>query len=101
MSDHPTPSDFFGRAPLADDVVIRWAEMLGYYERLASADPLLSVEEIGRDWSGRPLVALSIGGGQPAPGRRAIAITAGIHANELGGSQMMPDLVRELLTTRR
>lgn len=75
--------------------------MLDYYERLSNSDPRLAIREIGRDWSGTPLVALSLGAGEPSSGRRAIAITAGIHANELGGGQLMPGLVHELLTSQQ
>jgi hypothetical protein len=75
--------------------------MLAYYARLAAVEPRLRVQEIGRDWSGQPLAALSIGSREPTPSRRAIVITSGTHAHELGGGQLMPELVHELLTTRQ
>lgn len=93
----PTPIDAFGRVPLDDDV-IRWPEMLAYYERLAELDDRLTVEQIGRDWSGQPLVMLTITSRSEKP-RRIMAITASIHADELGGAQMLPGLIHELLTT--
>lgn len=99
MSHLPEPSQVFKRRPLADDVVIRWSEMLAYFQLLADGDSSLTLHSIGSDWTGQPLVMLSLGGRAPSPARTALAITAGIHANELGGPQSLPGIVFELLTT--
>ena len=95
----PSPAHFFGRVPLSDDVVIRWSEMIAYFERLRAFDDRFALETIGVDHAGLPLVLLTIGAGNPDRSRTVVAITAGIHAHELGGGQLMPDLVFDLLTT--
>ena len=94
----PTPATFFKRTPLGDDVVIRWSEMIAYFELLGDIDNRMSVETIGRDSRGQPLLLLIIGSPHPSPARTTLAITAGIHAHELAGSQLMPGLVYDLLT---
>src|SRR4051794_34284662 len=99
MPSLPSPEAFFGRRPLAEDVVIRWSEMIAYFERLSGADPRLVVQTIGQDRSGRPLIMLVLGRERRETVRAVVAITAAIHAHELAGSQMMPAFVFDLLTS--
>jgi hypothetical protein len=94
----PSPAHFFGRVPLSDDVVIRWTEMIAYFERLRAFDDRLAIETIGHDHAGLPLLLLTIGTDDSKETRTNVAITAGVHAHELGGGQLMPDLVFDLLT---
>jgi len=94
------PTEFFGRAPLSDDVIIRWQEMNAYFDVLRASCDRLSIETIGSDWSGQPLLLLKIGPDAPSAQRRTVAVTAGIHAHELAGAQLMPDLLFDLLTSQ-
>lgn len=118
----------FGATPGDDRVLIDWDEMSSWLEHICHLSPHLSLQELGTSTEGRPMsmvVASSpetLGqldtiiaarselkrtanfsedastAGAKAGTTPVILITAGIHATEVGGVQMMPGFIRDLTT---
>jgi hypothetical protein len=128
-TDITTAASFFGRTPGADRTLIDWPEMIAWFELLARHSPRLHVESIGEATEGGDMLLLALSSEETiaslgevrqrrdalaedvclcdpanAHGRRAgdktvVLLTAGIHATEVGGVQLMPELVAELATS--
>jgi len=122
----PSAEAFFGRIPGADRTLIDWPDMLAWFEALARVSPRLCVESIGQATEGGEMVLLTISSpdtiadldavrerraalaepellrhsshddGRLAGDKTVVLLTAGIHATEVGGVQLMPELVAEL-----
>lgn len=122
-----TPEQRFGFSMGADRRLVRWPAMLDYFRSLAERSDRLLYEELGVV-DGQPLVLLTISSptnlarlaelrdvqAQLADPRGAVAvaerqrlldagrciclITCSIHATEVGGVQMTPELVHQLVT---
>jgi hypothetical protein len=122
-----SPEAYFGHVMGADRRLVRWADMLAYFQQLAAASDRLCYEQIGLATEGQPFVLLTISApenlarleryrevqarladprrtdpdaaaGLIAEGRCVLLLTCSIHATEVGGVQMTPELVYELLT---
>lgn len=121
----------FGAEPGADQVLIDWEPMCAWFDSLAEASLHLLSEVIGESTDGREMRLLTISSpdtierideirstrdaltdhnlltdpehahGRQAGTKPVLLITAGIHATEVGGVQMMPALVRDLVTLER
>ncbi|HVL25708.1 MAG TPA: M14 family zinc carboxypeptidase, partial [Thermomicrobiales bacterium] len=122
----PSIETFFGRTPGADRTLIDWPEMLAWFEEIERASPRLRMESIGQATDGGEMVLLTIAdpatigaldsvrdrrraladeallrdpaneNGRLAGDKTVVLLTAGIHATEVGGVQLMPELVADL-----
>jgi hypothetical protein len=122
----PTAETFFGRMPGADRTLIDWPEMLAWFAEIERASPRLRMESIGQATEGGEMVLLTIADpatiaaldevrerrraltdeallrdpahadGRLAGDKTVVLLTAGIHATEVGGVQLMPELVADL-----
>lgn len=118
----------FSETPGDDHVLIDWEPMCSWFDDLADVSPMIHVETIGESTHGRELKLICISSAETIStldevreSRRNLAnaalladpdfaqgfsagtkpillITAGIHATEVGGVQMMPALVRDLVS---
>lgn len=118
----------FGTQPGEDRVLIDWDEMCDWLDQITHVSPWLSMETIGLSTEGREMrmvIASSPetladldairskrlqlrntsnyhteepGTGELAGTKPVVLITAGIHATEVGGVQMMPEFIRDLAT---
>lgn len=121
----------FGAAPGEDRVLIDWDEMCDWLDQITAVSPWLTMQTIGTSTEGNELrlvIASSpetlreldeiqgkrlllkrtssfqeessheenIAGNKPI-----VLVTAGIHATEVGGVQMMPGFIRDLATDPR
>ena len=122
-----TPEEHFGFALGSDRRLVRWSAMLRYFQSLAEASDRLRYAELGVI-DGQPLILLTISAHENLEreeelreiqahladprrilesharqrlletGRAVCLITCSIHATEVGGVQMTPDLVHRLVT---
>jgi len=124
--DVPSPEDFFGHIMGADRKLVRWDRIVDYFMELDKS-PMVKVTELGNSTEGNPFIAafitseenmgrldeirekswvLSHPKGVPAEdlermvseGKAVVAMTMSIHATEVGGTQMAPELAWELIT---
>ena len=116
----------FGASPGEDRVLIDWDEMCSWLDQISQVSPHLAVQTLGASTEGKELrmviasapetlrelgnfqadrqrlknVSTYDADGSVADKFKAtkpiILITAGIHATEVGGVQMMPGLIRDL-----
>jgi hypothetical protein len=121
-----TAEAFFGKTPGADRTLVDWLEMLSWFESLERRSPRLRMESIGQSTGGGEMVLLTMStpetiatlgdarrvrahllddqrlrdpafdDGRLAGEKTVVLMTAGIHATEVGGVQLMPDLVANL-----
>lgn len=123
----PRPAEFFGFEPGADYHLVDSEEMVRYFRTLEEASDRVVVEEIGKTAQGRPIIValisspenlarreeyrginkrLALARGLSDEDAAALAqkgvatvwIDGGLHAMELGGSQLMPALAYWLIT---
>lgn len=123
----PSPEAWFGFRPRAERKLARWPQLLAYFRALAAASDRVIVEDLGPATLGQPLALLTVSSAQNlarrdeirdiqqrlvdparrtpadldrliADGRCVCLITAGIHATEVGGPLMTPELVFHLAT---
>lgn len=125
----PTAASFFGKTPGADRTLIGWPQMVAWFELLARNSPRLCVESLGEATEGGDMVLLVLSSeetiasladirqrrsclthdaslvdpanahGRLAGDKTVVLLTAGIHATEVGGVQLMPELVADLATS--
>jgi len=125
----PTPREHFGFDIGADRKLANWDQLTAYFERLAEASPRVTVDTLGPSTIGQPFVMLTITSpanharleelrqiqeklADPRlvasedeleelldQGRTVVLITQGIHASEVGASQMSANLAYELATS--
>jgi hypothetical protein len=128
MAEHlPKPEDYFGFQMGTDRSLARWPDMLGYFQRAAATSGRVRYEVLGPATNGQPLVLLTISSPEnlarlahyrsiqarladprslpddEAPGllrdaKTTVLITCSIHATEVGGVQMTPELLYDLVT---
>ncbi len=124
--DIPSPEDFYGHIMGADRKLVRWDRVVEYFMEL-NKSPMVKVTELGNSTEGNPFIVafitseenmgrleeiremswrLSHPKGVPveevekavSDGKAVVAMTMSIHATEVGGTQMAPELAWELVT---
>ncbi|MGE0159553.1 MAG: M14 family zinc carboxypeptidase [Gemmatimonadales bacterium] len=125
----PTPREHFGFEIGADRKLANWDALTAYFERLAEASPRVTVDTLGLATAGSPFVMLTITSPENharldelraiqdkladprlieseaeleslfEQGRTIVLITQGIHASEVGASQMSANLAYELASS--
>jgi len=123
----PTPESFFGFRLGTDFKMAHWTDMVRYYETLEKASDRMKVVNMGPTTMGHPFLALFIsspqniarledyrrmnatlsdprGHGDPElerlvlDGKAVVLQSMSLHATEIGGSQMAPEFVYDLLS---
>ena len=122
----PAPREHFGFEIGSDRKLANWDALTAYFDLLARASPRLVLDTLGLSTDGRPFVMLTITSPENharlddlrqiqdklsdprlveseaeletlfAQGRTVVLITQGIHATEVGASQMSANLAYEL-----
>jgi hypothetical protein len=127
MSGLQTPEERFGYQMGADRKLVRWADMLAYFQDIAAASDRVRYEQLGVATEGQPFVMLTISAPENLrrrdyyreiqnkladprgladeeadrlirAGKAIVLTTCSIHATEVGAVQMTPELVYELAT---
>lgn len=122
----PTPKEHLGFTPGDDYKLANYAQLAGYFHKLAQASPRLRLIEFGRSALGKPMLAafisepgnlarldrykeisrrLALGDAAPpealklaAEGRAIVWIDSGLHASEVAPAQHSPELAYRMLT---
>jgi hypothetical protein len=125
----PAPREHFGFEIGSDRRLANWDALTAYFERLAESSPRVAIDTLGRATAGSPFVMLTITSPENHArleelreiqdrladprlveseaeletlldqGRAVVLITQGIHATEVGASQMSANLAYELATS--
>jgi hypothetical protein len=125
----PAPREHFGFEIGSDRKLANWDALTAYFDRLARGSPRVVLDTLGLSTDGRPFVMLTITSPENharldelrqiqdkladprlveseaaldtlfAQGRTIVLITQGIHATEVGASQMSANLAYELATS--
>ena len=125
----PTPTEHFGFAIGSDRQLADWSDLTSYFERLAQTSDRVVVDTLGPTTVGNPFVMLTITSPENHArldelhdiqmrladprlvsgdaelerlldqGRTVVLITQGIHATEVGASQMSANLAYELASS--
>jgi hypothetical protein len=125
----PSPLEYFGYEIGSDRQLANWDELTSYFERLAQTSDRVVVDTLGPTTAGRPFVMLTITSSENHArldqlhqiqmkladprlvaddeelerlldeGRNVVLITQGIHATEVGASQMSANLAYELASS--
>jgi hypothetical protein len=122
-----SPEEFFGFELGADRKIARWDRIVEYYERLASESNKVQVVNMGPSTLGHPFLLVVVSstenlanlerlrevnntlfdarGLEPArvdalvaEGKAVVCQSMSLHATEIGGTQMAPELVYDLLS---
>ena len=122
-----SPEERFGFQMGSDRKLVRWGPMLDYFRDLAATSDRIKSETIGLTTEGRPFALLTISSPENlkrlpelidvqarladprtrtqvdlpdllARGKTIALVTCSIHATEVGGTQMTPELVHRLVT---
>jgi hypothetical protein len=119
-------TSYFGKTPGADRTLIPWDRMREWFSDIERVSPRLTIQPLGKATLGSEMDLLIISSaetirdleeirarrqaltsterlsdpinadGTLAGTKPVVLITAGIHATEIGGVQLMPELVRDL-----
>lgn len=124
----PDPASRFGFTPGSDRKLIRWSEMVLYFQDVARESDRVAFEILGTVSGNHPLIMLTISSPEnlanretlktvqkqladprslseaetanlTEQGRTIVLLTCSIHATEVGSAQMTPELVYELATS--
>lgn len=128
MAQLKTPREFFGKQPGDDRVMIHWDELCAYYREAAKVSDRLIVEEKGKTSEGNDFLILYVSSAEnlarleeyrqismqladprgltqaeidalAETGKAVVFQDYGIHSNEVGGPQMVPLMLYDLLTS--
>ncbi|MFB0557480.1 MAG: M14 metallopeptidase family protein [Candidatus Bathyarchaeia archaeon] len=123
----PSPEEFFGFRMGADRKLARWDKLVEYYRALDEGSDRIRVTELGKTTEGNPFLLAVITSPENfrslddvkavgptlaysedlleaeaesmiKDGKAVIAMAMSIHASEVGGAQMAPELAYELVT---
>ena len=126
-SEIPSPEAFFGHKMGADRKLVRWDRIVEYFW-LLDESPCVKVADLGQSTEGNPFLLAIISSpenmeridairdmswriahpeglteeeleGIIRDGRTVVAMTMSIHATEVGGTQMAPELAYEVATS--
>ncbi len=122
-----SPGSFFGFELGSDRQLARWDQIVSYFELLASQTQRMRVNEMGKTVEGNPFILVIISSEKNieqlahwrevnskisdprgvdkealddlvASGKAVICQSMSLHANEVGGTQMAPELAYDLVT---
>jgi len=122
-----SPEEFFGFPMGSDRKLARWDKIVEYFWHLDKL-PTVKVEEVGKSTEGNPFLVAVISSSENivnierireislrlahpeglsesevedmiAEGKSVVSITCSLHASEIGGTQMAPELAYELATS--
>jgi len=125
----PSPAEVFGFDPVTESRLLKWSEIVDYFESLGTASPRVRVDTIGRSTLDRPMILVTVSSRenlQRLPelreiqrkladprrvasdeeredlierGRLVALVTAGIHPTEVGGPLAAMQLAHRLATS--
>ncbi|MBN1683129.1 peptidase M14 family protein [Candidatus Bathyarchaeota archaeon] len=122
-----SPEEFFGVKPGTDKILIRWDKIVDYFWDLNENSDRIKVEEVGKTTEGNSMLLVFISSSQNIQkldkikqeswsishpktlkqkdvdkiiekGKAVVGMTMSIHASEVGGTQVSPELAYELIT---
>jgi len=124
----PSPEEFFGFKMGSDYKLARWDKIVEYFYLLDKNSPKIMVQEIGKSTEGNPFLLAIISSAENLnnldkyksicrqladprglsakevdqlvrEGKTVVAMTMSLHATEVGGIQLSPELAYELITS--
>ena len=124
----PSPEEFFGFTMGADRKLARWDRIVEYFQLLGKMSDRIRITELGKTTEGNPFLLAVITSSKNMKnlekiretstrlaysndlsetkarpliekGKAVVAITASLHATEVGGTQMSPELAYHLATS--
>ena len=128
MSQIKTPKEFFGENPGDDRVMIHWHRLVEYYRDVAAKSERLLLEDMGKTSEGNDFLILYVSSPENLShleeyrrismsladprgltdreietlsqnGKTIVFQSYGLHSNEVGGPQMVPHMLYELVTS--
>lgn len=125
----PKPEEFFGFRMGADRKLARWDKLVEYYKALDKESDRIKIKELGKSTEGNPFILAIISSPRNLRnleeikkigpklafseeisdeeldeivenGKAVIAMGMSIHASEVGGTQMAPEIAYELATAQ-
>lgn len=124
----PSPEEFFGFKMGSDYKLARWDKIVEYFYLLDKNSPKIIVQELGKSTEGNPFLLSIISSADNLKnmdkykticrkladprglsekevaqlireGKTIVAMTMSLHATEVGGTQLSPELAYELITS--
>ena len=124
----PSPKEFFGFKMGSDYKLARWDKIVEYFYLLDKRSPKIVVQELGKSTEGNPFLLAIISSAENLKnldkyksicrqladprglsarevdrlvreGKTVVAMTMSLHATEVGGTQLSPELAYELVTS--
>lgn len=125
----PSPEEFFGVKPGADRTLIRWEKLLEYYYTLEKLSNRIKIVEMGPSSEGNPFIMIYVSEKEnldnleyyreislkmsdprglsaeqidelAEKGKAVCMQNYGLHSNEVGGPQMVPLMLYDLITAQ-